>query len=183
MAYTIRNPQRIVIDGGPGIGKTTLLENLAARGFTIVPEAARSIIEEQQKKGTDLLPWLNNYEFQKLVLKRQLELENSYEGKLQACDRGFFGSKPFCECAGVPTPTFVDRVNPRRYSLIVIPEILPVFVNDTARKETPEQARKIHEAHIRHYTHGGYSPFIIPVLPRETRGNYLFKGLEDRRII
>ena len=183
MKYTIRNPQRIAIDGGPGIGKTTLLENLASYGFTIVPEAARYIIEEQQKRDSELLPWRNNYEFQKLVLKTQLELENSYNSNLLACDRSLFGAGAFCECARVPTPTLVEKINRSRYDLIIIPDILPVFVNDSARKETPKQAREIHQAHINHYTQRGYSPMMIPVFPKQDRTDYLIKCLEEARII
>jgi GTPase SAR1 family protein len=38
---------RIVITGGPGAGKTTLLLALQARGYTIVGDSARAIIQER----------------------------------------------------------------------------------------------------------------------------------------
>ncbi|MCW5658475.1 MAG: AAA family ATPase [Burkholderiaceae bacterium] len=37
---------RVGITGGPGVGKTTLLAELAARGYATVAESARAIISE-----------------------------------------------------------------------------------------------------------------------------------------
>lgn len=51
--------KKYVITGGPGIGKTTVIELLASRGYVIVLEVARLITEEEKSKGSDILPWLN----------------------------------------------------------------------------------------------------------------------------
>jgi hypothetical protein len=52
---------RIVITGGPGAGKTTLLLALQARGYTIVGESPRTIIQDRRRRG--LSPRPNAYEF------------------------------------------------------------------------------------------------------------------------
>lgn len=46
-----------VLTGGPGVGKTTLLEELERRNYEIVPEIARELIKEQQKTNGQVLPW------------------------------------------------------------------------------------------------------------------------------
>lgn len=38
-------PRRIAITGAPGAGKSTLLDALEKRGWTVVPEAARAILQ------------------------------------------------------------------------------------------------------------------------------------------
>ena len=38
--------RRFVVTGGPGGGKSTLLEALAERGYRVAPEAARRLIGE-----------------------------------------------------------------------------------------------------------------------------------------
>src|SRR5690606_41580800 len=48
-----------IITGGPGAGKTALLNALSSDGFRIVPEAARAIIREQMETDGDALPWKN----------------------------------------------------------------------------------------------------------------------------
>ena len=53
----IYKPNFFIITGGPGVGKTTLLEVLAKQGFPYVPEVARKIIREQVSQNGDALPW------------------------------------------------------------------------------------------------------------------------------
>ena len=43
--------KRFVVTGGPGGGKTTLLDALAARGHRVAPEAARRIIKKRLAAG------------------------------------------------------------------------------------------------------------------------------------
>ena len=43
--------QLVVVSGGPGAGKTTLVDELKRRGFCCVPEVARQIIQEQVRDG------------------------------------------------------------------------------------------------------------------------------------
>ena len=40
-----------IITGGPGGGKTSLLESLASKGYNCIPETARQIIKERLSKG------------------------------------------------------------------------------------------------------------------------------------
>ena len=50
----------IVITGGPGSGKTSLLNAFSEDGYQVVPEVARNIIREQLEQGGNALPWQNN---------------------------------------------------------------------------------------------------------------------------
>ncbi|HCS29047.1 MAG TPA: hypothetical protein DIW43_16440, partial [Spongiibacteraceae bacterium] len=43
--------RRFVITGGPGGGKSTLLDALAERGYRIAPEAARRLIKKRLAEG------------------------------------------------------------------------------------------------------------------------------------
>lgn len=47
----IEKPNFYAVTGGPGTGKTTLIEALAAPGLGTVEEAGRRIIREQNAKG------------------------------------------------------------------------------------------------------------------------------------
>src|SRR3546814_1518314 len=50
-------PDFHVITGGPGSGKSTLIEALAVEGFDHMPEAGRAIIRDQVAIGGAALPW------------------------------------------------------------------------------------------------------------------------------
>ena len=69
----IYKPNFFIITGGPGVGKTTLLEVLAKQGFPYVPEVARKIIREQVSQNGDALPWANIPAYTHLMLSRSVE--------------------------------------------------------------------------------------------------------------
>ena len=52
-----------VLTGGPGAGKTTLVEALHEKGFATTHEAGRGVIREEMQAGGDALPWLDREEF------------------------------------------------------------------------------------------------------------------------
>ena len=57
--------QRIIITGGPGFGKTTILNHLQNAGFNTFEEVARIVIKEELEIGSDVLPWKNLDAFSK----------------------------------------------------------------------------------------------------------------------
>jgi predicted ATPase len=62
---------RIVITGAPGAGKTTLLLALQARGYTIVGDTARAVIQDRRSRG--LSPRPEPYAFAEEVLRIDVE--------------------------------------------------------------------------------------------------------------
>ena len=53
----MRSDHLVVITGGPGSGKTTLIDALEAAGFARTHEAGRGIIRDQTAIGGPALPW------------------------------------------------------------------------------------------------------------------------------
>src|SRR5262249_53792254 len=62
---------RIVVTGGPGAGKTTLLLALQARGYTIVGDSPRTIIQERLRRG--LSPRPDADEFAREILRMDID--------------------------------------------------------------------------------------------------------------
>lgn len=65
-----------VITGGPGSGKSTLIDALSI-AHHVVGEAGRAIIREQMAKGGNALPWGDRISYSRLMLKRDIA---AYEG-------------------------------------------------------------------------------------------------------
>ena len=60
--------KRIVITGGPGTGKTLIINSLKKKGFYCFDEVSREIILQQNIKKGDATPWNNILEFSKMLL-------------------------------------------------------------------------------------------------------------------
>ena len=69
----VANPNLFVISGGPGTGKTTLLEELESLGYPHAPEVAREIIREQVQSGGTALPWGDREAYTELMLQRSID--------------------------------------------------------------------------------------------------------------
>jgi len=167
--------QRVVLTGGPCCGKTTLLNNLAARSYQVVPEAARMVIEEEQRRGSSCLPWNNLYEFQEKTAERILDLEHSFEDSLLFCDRGIVDGHGYAMNGEVSTPEIISDLGIKRYDLIFILEPVPVYQKDESRKESLAEGRKIHQAIWNAYKEFGYNPISVPVMGIQERADYFVK--------
>jgi predicted ATPase len=66
----------VIISGCSGGGKSTLLSELANRGYRIVLEPGRQIVKEQTVIGGDAFPWSNPQKFLDLALSRYLYWTN-----------------------------------------------------------------------------------------------------------
>lgn len=61
-----------IITGGPGSGKSSLLSSLASKGYAVMPEAGRAIIQDQKLIGGPALPWADRKIFAELMLSWEL---------------------------------------------------------------------------------------------------------------
>jgi predicted ATPase len=80
---------RYILTGGPGAGKTSIIDFLAKRGYLVVPEAATEIIEEGLKKNIEK-PWrADDYHIRmyELISKKQIDVQNT-SAPLAFFDRG-----------------------------------------------------------------------------------------------
>jgi predicted ATPase len=75
-----------VITGGPGSGKSTLIDALAQRGLGAMPEAGRAIIQDQLAIGGEALPWSDRRAFAELMLGWEMR---SYRAALAQRARDF----------------------------------------------------------------------------------------------
>jgi predicted ATPase len=81
-----------VITGGPGAGKTSVLEILAAKGYGCIPETARHIIKERLSKG--LTPRPHAKTFAEEIFSKDLTnfISNSNISSPLFFDRSFMDS-------------------------------------------------------------------------------------------
>ncbi|MHC4990531.1 MAG: AAA family ATPase [Planctomycetota bacterium] len=101
----------IVITGGSHAGKTSLVAELASRGYDVLPEAAIEVIEELTSvHGVEAQArWRqsNQLEFQRRITTRQHAREHAARessAPVIFCDRGLLDGEAYCRLAGVDWP-------------------------------------------------------------------------------
>ena len=140
---------RVVITGGPGSGKTTLVEALGARGFATVPEAAIQVIAElNEALGVDgQKAWRREHrlEFQERVLERQIALEEAAgEPPVLFLDRGRLDGVAYCRHFDAPLPPgYEERAAGGRYDRVFVLETLANFADRSATGRTSDRAESV----------------------------------------
>lgn len=165
--------QKIVLTGGPSVGKTTVIEILASRYYKVIPEAARMIIEEEKIKNSDALPWKDIGKFQNLVAKRQLELEAKATGDVVFFDRGIVDGYAYCKIGNAPVPELILNDSRNRYDKVFFLESIGIYVEDSVRSKTFEDGLKIHNKIMEAYLEFGYTPIAVPALSPERRVDFI----------
>jgi len=174
-----KNPIKVVITGGPGVGKSTVLEILSNKGYLVVLEAARIVIEREMLKDSDCLPWKNFELFQNTASNLQFELENSIKGDIVFSDRGIVDGYAYSKVEDVEVPEVILKHGKERYDLVFFLDQLPNYQKDSSRREDLEKAKVIHEAIYSAYLELGYKPIIVPVLLVEERVNFILAKLKE----
>lgn len=168
---------RFVLSGGPGVGKTTVINILKNRGYVVVPETARLVIEKEQDRGSDILPWKDLFKFQETVALEQMVREDDIRGDNIFFDRSLVDGHAYCLLGGVSSPKIISEKARSRYRQVFILDPLNTYETDSARHENEFTAKVVHQAIIEAYFYFGYSPIMVPVLDPEVRADYIIDNI------
>ncbi|MDQ5929159.1 MAG: hypothetical protein QG594_937 [Bacteroidota bacterium] len=172
----------IVLIGGPGTGKTTLIEGLQAKGFCCYPEISREITLEAQKNGIEQLFLEQPLLFSELLLKgRTQQFENALEESHNHVfiDRGLPDVLAYLDYLNQEYPLEYQDfcVNYTYNQVFVLPPWEEIYVSDQARYEDFDQAQKIHTHIVATYQKWGYTPIEIPKDTLENRIDFIMKKM------
>ena len=157
----------IVITGGPGSGKSTLIDALRAKGLPGMPEAGRAIIQDQVAIGGTALPWADRLAFSELMLAWELR---SYR-EAQAIDgpvlfdRGVPDVAGYLRLCGLAVGGHVMRaaeICRYRRQVFIAPPWPEIFTQDAERKQSSEEAEATYHALAEAYSSLGYELVALP---------------------
>ena len=172
----------IVIIGGPGTGKTTIIEGLVQNGYCCYPEISRQVTAEAQKQGIEQLFLEKPLLFSELLLegrKKQFLDAHQEQDNIVFLDRGIPDVLAYMHYIGDSYPSFFDQAcKDHKYSSIfVLPPWKEIYVSDAERYENYEQAVLIHEHLMETYKKYGYSIVEVPKDSVENRIDFIMKHL------
>ncbi|MHB9879237.1 AAA family ATPase [Pacificimonas sp. ICDLI1SI03] len=167
-----------VLTGGPGSGKTSLINALAAEGIRTMPEAGRAIIQDQTDIGGTALPWDDRKAFAALMLAWEMR---SYREAASAdgpviFDRGIPDVIGYLRLCGLPVPTTAIRAaEQRRYAskVFIAPPWPAIFQEDAERKQSPAEAEATYNVMIDVYSELGYTLVTLPRISVAARTKFV----------
>ncbi|MBT8280504.1 MAG: ATP-binding protein [Muriicola sp.] len=178
-------PKRIVITGGPGTGKTSIIRLLEKKGFFCFHEVVRDFTTEA-KQFTDSENLHSNpltfvddpFRFNKHILEARLS--HFKAGDELLCDVAFYDR-------GLPDvlaymnyfdqsypDEFISYCREHRYDqLVMLPPWEDIYTRDDERLETFEQAIEIHEELRTMYKELNYNSLEVPIGSIEERASFI----------
>lgn len=175
-------PRRIIVTGGPGSGKTSLIEALAAAGHATSPEAGRAVIRRQQAIDGQALPWRDRALFAELMLDRELEAHARAENATGPVffDRGVPDVVGYLALCGLPVPPHVERAAREvRYDrrVFIAPVWPEIFAQDAERRQDLDEAQRTFDAMAAVYPRFGYEVVELPRVPVAERLAFVLSRL------
>ncbi|PTW39757.1 AAA family ATPase [Rhodovulum kholense] len=171
-----------VLTGGPGAGKTSLITELARRGFHTIPESGRAIIREEMQSGGDALPWADRAAYAERMLERDLHAFSAAQ-KLSGpviFDRGIPDVLGYLKLCGLPVaPHIATAAKAARYNrrVFLAPFWDEIFTQDTERKQSQTEAEATCAAMFETYVALGYEIIELPRTDIARRADFVCKQL------
>jgi predicted ATPase len=173
-----------VITGASCSGKSTLIDQLADKGFQTFPEAARQYFERELAKGRTIdeiredLTTLTCQVYD-LWVKLNSGLRTT---EITFLDRGLPDALAFYRFAGLNPNEILPDCFQYRYASVFMLNRLP-YQRDGVRAGDDETAAYIEAWMLRDYSALGYNVVRVPVLSPEERLAFVLEKLSEQGLI
>ncbi|WP_452223526.1 AAA family ATPase [Lacinutrix chionoecetis] len=177
------NTKRIVITGGPGSGKTSIINELIKRGFTCSEEVSREIILKARENGIEQLFLTNPIQFSELLLKGRIKQYNEAlesNNEFVFLDRGIPDIPAYMDFKGDVYPDFFNKacIEHKYDRIFILAPWQDIFTNDNERYESFDQALEIHDKLIETYSKYGYNLRDVPFGTIEGRADHIINDVK-----
>jgi len=157
----------IIITGGPGMGKTSIIEQFSVMGYHSVKETGRSIIQNELQTDGNRLPWFDKEGFAMAMFQQSLKDFQNVPEKcgLTFFDRGIPDVIGYLKLSNISIPeTMWQAAKEKRYypMVFITPPWKAIYVNDAERKQTFEEAVATYHTMKETYSFLGYKLVELP---------------------
>lgn len=174
--------RRIVISGCSSGGKSTLLSELAQRGYRTVEEPGRNIVREALATGSDALPWINPDAF----VRKAIGQAHASLTALRSLDAPVFFDRTAIDAAAhfsrlsIPMPEDLRRlVGACIYSspVFIAPPWPALYEQDEERPLPFEEAVREYRWLELAYPARGYRLIHLPKTSVAARADFMLRAL------
>jgi predicted ATPase len=178
-----------VITGGPGTGKTSVINELKNRGYYCFEEIIRTLTTEAKKESDASMHISNPIAFVNDPLHFNVQLLN---GRIeQFTQSGFLTHKKSFFDRGIPdvlaymeffeqpiNNDFIKACNNHKYThVFILPPWKDIYTSDNERFETFDEALKIHDCLVNIYHNFGYNIIDVPFGNVSSRTNFIVDNI------
>jgi predicted ATPase len=166
------------ITGGPGSGKSSLVEALHQRGYARSIEAGRGIIQDQMAIAGRALPWSDPVLFAELMLcweMRNYQIAREVAGRV-FFDRGVPDVLGYLRLLDLPIPKHVKNaaeVFRYNHTVFIAPPWREIFCQDRERKQDFDEAIRTYDSMVAIYTELNYELIELPLVSVEERVDFI----------
>ena len=176
----MKNQKLYIITGGPGVGKTLLLNELSRKGYETVPEDARQIIREQMRINGEGLPWKNKALYSQLMLEASIKtykrVINEASSNIVFFDRGILDTICYMQMENIPiSKELLITISLHTYQtkVFILSPWEEIYEADKERKQTWEEAVYTSEKMKETYVEFGYEIIEVPKTSIEKRAGFV----------
>ncbi|KWE83492.1 AAA family ATPase [Burkholderia ubonensis] len=173
-----------VVTGGPGSGKSTLIDALERAGFARSQEAGRGVIQDQVAVDGPALPWRDRSAFAELMLgweMRSHHLARQARGPV-FFDRGVPDVIGYLRLSGLAVPAHAEAAARRfRYHrrVFIAPPWPDIYTQDAERRQDFAEAVRTYDAMVECYASYGYRLIELPRASVKARVHFVLDALDE----
>jgi predicted ATPase len=173
---------KIVITGGGGSGKSSLIEYFIAQGFCAIREAAREQIRISLEQHSNALPWDDILAFsQKVQAQMLLDYQKYPDSEFCFFDRCLLDVLSYLKLDNYPPyPELLADIQNYKYfkTVFILPPWQEIFTKDEERTEDFEETVRAFDRIKNTYQEYGYEPVEIPPGTIEQRALFILDYLK-----
>jgi predicted ATPase len=175
--------KKIVITGGPGTGKSSIIYELKKRGFYCFDEISRDVTLKAREDGIEQLFLTEPMRFSELLLKgriQQFKEAETIDEEFVFMDRGIPDVLAYMDFINDDYPKqFKDSCNNFVYShAFILAPWQDIFSSDSERYENFDQAIEIHKHLLSTYKTYDYSLLDVPFGSIESRTDFILNVIQ-----
>lgn len=167
--------RRFVLSGCSGGGKSTLLAEMARRGWPVVDEPGRRVVRSETERRGDGLPWADAERFARLCIGTCIDdLARPADGVVFH-DRSMVDAVAWLRRSGQLREDDMQLLDAHRYStpVVLAPPWRELFCGDAERRHGFDVAVAEYEDLVRAYPAAGYQIVDLPRISVVERADWL----------
>jgi len=171
----------VILSGCSGGGKSSLLEELARRGYYVVEEPGRRIVREEMERGGSALPWVDVAAFLRRAIATSVaDREAAPPQDWVFFDRGLIDAASALQ--HITGESVLEELNRKhRYypQVFLTPPWPEIYGTDAERRHSFDEAVAEYDRLLKTYPILDYEVILLPKIGIRERADFVIETLQS----